>query len=688
MAALSRALGRVPVRLLWGALAALLAIAAASAVNNGRGLWIRKTIPVAAGEISAAGKSVYRVILPEKSGAVVFAEQGAALGPRAYDRSDVEAERSGIFYLKGRDLFFSTPDDTDPRRNGRRYEISYAPRWMSGLQVASLLAALLAGLLLVLRRVDFRSYFREAWRRRPASQKPPAQAGLLAWMARHGWIILLLPSLLFLLGCPPLWRDSDAYWQLHSKPGTNTILHWPPLYCFGARLPMFAGACLDALVHGGRGIQFSDFLESVDFSDWGIYALLIAQHALLVAALWGLTCSISKVPAVRVGVALFFASIPGWYVFAHCVGSEALSNVVTIFFLTAALWFFRSARPGIRLFLLVVLGLALCILTRHVNAVLAAVLPLAAGIELAAALVKRRGAAAAQASLRRCIVAVVAGVAAICVGAVVLRFLCLTQHIEYRSRLGYTFQWRLNYLIPMEKTARDELLQELSAKSGDPLIRKAILAIPGGISPDRQWDTEYLNDFLLNELRLAGVKTNESRAARKDRLLNAIAGIFLASNDPFLRQAIFGDFLKGMAWSPSDVARDPVFTTRWLDERIGQKQFAGIRALSTFRNAGAEFQAPRVVEIYIGLWKWCPLGAWVALPFAAALFCVIRRKNRPATWPLGLGMAVTAVLLYLLNCSLTFCAPRFALPMMILLAAAVALAAAECADRESRMENG
>jgi hypothetical protein len=601
MAAWPRVLRHLPAWLLWGLFAGSLAVAVASAINNHRALWIRKTFVLEAGKISPAGKSGYRASLPKKCDAAVLTEQGAVLGPRTYAKSDVEAERGGIFFVKGRELLFSTSDDSDPRRNNRRYELAYAAPWMRGLEMASLLVALLAGTLLILRRLEGCVWWR------PVIRKPPGGSGVLDWMGRNTWIILMLPSLLFLLDCPPLWRDSDAYWQLHSKPGTNTILHWPPLYCFGARLPMFAGAWLDTLAHGGK-IRFSDFIESVDFSDWGIYGLVIAQHALLVAALWWLVGRISKAPGVRVGVALFFASIPGWYAFAHCVGSEALSNVVTLFFLGAALLFFRSARPGWRLFLLVVLGLALCILTRHVNAVMAAVLPLATGLQWLTSLAERRGAGANMALARKCLISIVACVAAICAGTLVLKILCLTQHMEYRSRIGYTFQWRLNYLIPMDKAAREKLLLELSGKSDDPLVRKAILAIPGGISPDRQWDTGYFNDFLLNELQLAGVKTKEARDAAKDRRLNAIAGIFLASNDPFLRQTIFKDFLKGLGWSPSDVAWDPVSTTRWLNERIGLEQFAEIRALSTFRNAGATFQAPRLVGAYIDLWKWCPLG--------------------------------------------------------------------------------
>lgn len=185
-------------------------------------------------------------------------------------------------------------------------------------------------------------------------------------------LCLALPSLWLLTTVPPLWRDVDAYVQLTSPPNQNTILLHGPLYCELARVPLWLGHFAT-----GGSVRFARFLKQPQLTDAGISILLLLQHAGFWLAAFYLIAGISSSLAVRVVLALFIASHPIFYGFAHCVGSETLSMILILLLAGIGLRIV-AAFPAVPWHQWLLAGLVLfcAILTRHINAVLIGLFPL------------------------------------------------------------------------------------------------------------------------------------------------------------------------------------------------------------------------------------------------------------------------------------------------------------------------
>ncbi len=133
------------------------------------------------------------------------------------------------------------------------------------------------------------------------------------------FLLLSLPSVYLFASTPPLWRDSDGFYQVATKFEFLTVLHWPPLYCFCARIPFLAAAIFEgSFFHTGFSFQ------SPRITDLGVYLLLVSQHLLLIAALLSVSITLTRSWLPRFLIAAIFVSCAPIYVFAHCVGSEAI----------------------------------------------------------------------------------------------------------------------------------------------------------------------------------------------------------------------------------------------------------------------------------------------------------------------------------------------------------------------------
>jgi hypothetical protein len=101
---------------------------------------------------------------------------------------------------------------------------------------------------------------------------------ILEFVGRHPTWILILPSSWMFWRFLPFWKDVDAVHQLISPAWGANILHFPPIYCFGARLPFWFS---DKLISGSAPSIFDEQHPSLA----AVLALFILQHAGLWAAL-------------------------------------------------------------------------------------------------------------------------------------------------------------------------------------------------------------------------------------------------------------------------------------------------------------------------------------------------------------------------------------------------------------------
>src|SRR5947209_4845248 len=207
------------------------------------------------------------------------------------------------------------------------------------------------------------------------------------WLTARRWpsgrenllllLILFAPSLWMLLRVPPFWKDVDAYAQVTMPPNLITIVHYGPLYCFSARIPLYFGYALHCL-RVGQGFPSLHFFAEPILSNAGVQALLWLQHLGLCGASLFALRGIPGNLITRVALAVFWALNPLFYSFAQCVGSETLSLIVLLLIAASAMRivFYRA---GVAVWILLGVLMTLSMLTRHINGVVAALLPLTFG---------------------------------------------------------------------------------------------------------------------------------------------------------------------------------------------------------------------------------------------------------------------------------------------------------------------
>ncbi|HEX8077132.1 MAG TPA: hypothetical protein VF511_04905, partial [Chthoniobacterales bacterium] len=422
------------------------------------------------------------------------------------------------------------------------------------------------------RNFDYPRMHVSAPRRRPRDW---LELGLLA-------LCLLAPSLWMLLNVPPLWRDLDGYNQLIYDPRSTTIWGFGPAYGYLAKVPVLLAGGIEHVISGAPMFPA--------LSDWSAGALIVTQHLALAAAALGFIRAVARLFWVRLGLCLLWASHALFYTYAHSVGSESLSVIVIILFVTQCLRLVRAqSEPAWANWYLFALALLACLLTRQINGLLALLLPAASLLEWMLLRLKRSAAGnTSPAALhrekesgRRLVLCTAIGIATVLASSWATQNLGKKGKSRPHSRVGATFVWRLQFLKTLEPPARDALLRAVADRARSEDSRQLLVLVR------QMCDDGTFAPMLFMRRGLALMPEGQARGgwARLDRALNTMTFAFLVPPGPELLAAAGADFAKARSESVTGVA-DFVFeaTAFYFEFQADMPHCAG---LVTFRNYDA-----------------------------------------------------------------------------------------------------
>jgi hypothetical protein len=406
-----------------------------------------------------------------------------------------------------------------------------------------------------------------------------------------------------------------------------------------------------------RVVSLEHFVWHTQLTDLGLRLLIATQHLGLCAAAAYFVHSLSTSLISRVLVAALIALQPLFYVFAQCAGSETL-GVILVTVIAAELFGIARHWPVIsaRRYVALALVLCCCILTRQVNRLLI-IAPIAAGALLVVVSYRKKD--SRRRGIAACATLAMVGLLALLWATSVTSLLCRRAQIPQRSKFGYTFLWRLNFLGNMPALDRHELLLKV-AQASSPDERAVATTVDSSFAHGFSWDAA--NGAL--EVRRAVLDTNPGASeAEIDQALNGFARRFLLPPARELREAALSDFIEATHRSAADISRYLFLTTDYVNEHLASMpQAAALEQFKHPRSSLAQFAG----IAYFQMWNWLSYRVcWLGVGLLACLVAFFGRDRYPSrAFAAQLGLAATGALMLLATCFFAQLQDRFIVTAM------------------------
>jgi hypothetical protein len=487
-------------------------------------------------------------------------------------------------------------------------------------------------------------------------------------------LILSVPSIYIFLTLPPLWRDTDAFNEIASTFAPKGIIHWLPGYCLGGRLIVFAGSIVDSLVRG-HGVPHLS-INTTPVTDAGICTLIVVQHFFLILSLFYVVKTLSARFLMRVLFAVVFALTPWVYIYANCIGSEAFSNPL-VYLIAACGWKCLRARELDKRKIVLYFGMLLAAaLTRQINGLLCAVLPIAL-LPLAGKELILRGAAANSENgqsrfryTRRFLIFVTVGMCAIGTSLLVQQTMCWSFRVPFRSTYGETFSYRLSYLEALPEQERTAILARISTELSDPVVTEALDSLNQSLHQGVHWDDTFLYYKIDDILFRSGFNEAQRRSWQVDLKLNRIATRVLLSGERNYLEVVWASFVVSPFFAQTDLASAPFVLTDLLRKLLPNPRFERLRGLASFQHEEGYYEATFRRNPYLRLFERIPMLEMpcvtiaVAIVFGAlALIGLFRDSAAEASVFYATSMIVVGLLVSLATCVSTYFQTRLFLPL-------------------------
>jgi hypothetical protein len=483
-----------------------------------------------------------------------------------------------------------------------------------------------------------------------------------------GW-----PSVWFFVKIPLLWNYMDGFLQISTKPGAANLLVWPPLYCFGARIPMLIGYFI-----GGGTVQGAvRYFSHPVLTNSAVLVLIITQHLAFLGASLLFIRTISKKTFVQVVLALIFSSFSFLYATVHTVGSESGSAILILLIAAFSVEIARSRLLNFRRWILLSCLLSAAVLTRYINAVVL-LLPIVGAAwprsnEGGSALEACRNAAS------RAMVAMAAGVTALVFAYCLIWLCCLRAKVDHRSMVGLTFLARIDQLRNTPGRF-SEFVDEMVDHLSDPVLVETLQRLKRA-NEAQKVSTDFITEAksTIEEVLTAHGLSSNARSFRTliDEKFNALTKATLLTQPASFRQAVASDWLEGQIWLSGLFTHCLISGTAidWDNDPLSGKM-QPLHGLATFSNFSfADLNA--LAKNFTGPFLADEIAVW-HLAVAICILSVVAGILRVPAWNTvtAVWMLVVGELIYLLSCAVAGQVCRYGIPFLeLVMCAALTLVA-------------